>query len=218
MENFTKSGSTIVVFILAITFAVSACSTTGMQRSEDLQSSMKTVDDDIKEIVVQIDAIGASLDELSKPGQADVKRAYELYSENVSEIVGMEKDFSRHVNKMIENGETYFEEWDKNNAQYDNPELQRSSDERREELGRIYDRIAENNIGVREAFRTYVSDVNEIDSYLSNDLTSRGLSSISSLTDKTVQNGERLRNELRSLQSAIEDARSEMAQSGISMN
>lgn len=195
-----------------------SCSTTGMQRSVDVQSSMQTVDNDIKKTIVQLDAIGASLDELTKPGQADVKRAFELYSKNVSKIKDMEKDFDKHANELKESGNHYFSEWDKKDQKYDNPEIQKRSDQRRSALGNIYDKIAENSVGVKGAFKTYVSDVNQIQAYMSNDLTSKGISSIASLSDQTVRNGNFLKNELVNLQSAIEDARSEMTQSGISMN
>jgi hypothetical protein len=218
MKRINKPINIFAVLLLAVTFTVAACSTTGLQRSEDVQSSMKTVDNDIKLIIVQLDAIGASLDELTKPGQADVKRAFEVYEENVSKIEKMEKDFSKHADQMTANGKTYFEEWDKDKNRYDNPEIQRSSDERREALGLTYDRIGENSLGVKEAFRAYVSDVTEISSYISNDLTTRGITSIASLSDNTVRNGSRLKNELESLQSAIEDARAEMVQSGVTMN
>jgi len=218
MKTFTKPGNVIAVLLLAITITAAACSTTGMQRSEDVQSTMKTVDNDIKLIVVQLEAVGASLDELTKPGQADVKKAYNAYSKNVSKIEKMEQNFSKNADKMTESGKKYFEAWDNDKNQYDNPDIQRSSDERRASLGMIYDRIAENNKGVKEAFRSYVSDVSQIDSYMSNDLTTKGITSIASLSDKTVRNGNMLKYELEKLQSAIEDARAEMTQTGISLN
>ena len=218
MRRINKPFNVVAVLLLATTFTVAACSTTGLQRSEEVQSTMKTVDNDIKQIIVQLDAIGASLDELTKPGQADVKRAFELFEDNVSKIEKMEEDFSKHVNEMTEAGKTYFEEWDKDNNKYDNPEIQRRSDERREALGQTYDRIEENSVGVKEAFETYVSDVTEISSYISNDLTRRGITSIAPLADNTVRNGSRLKNELENLQTAIEDARAEMAQSGVAIN
>jgi len=96
------------------------------------------------------------------------------------------------------------------NQKYDNPDIQKRSDERRETLGNTYDKIAENNIGVKEAFRTYVSDINEIERFLSNDLTRDGINSISTISDNVVENGDHLRNELQNLQSAIEEARREM--------
>jgi hypothetical protein len=218
MKRNYKPGNAVAVFLMAIMFTAAACSTTGLQRSEDVQSDMRNVDNDIKLIVVQLDAIGSSLDELTKPGQADVKRAFDVYSNNVSKIEKMEKNFSKHADQMTKSGKKYFAAWDKDKNQYDNPDIQRRNDERRAELGKIYDRIGENNKGVKEAFRTYVSDVSEIESYISNDLTTKGITSIASISDRTVRNGSHLKNELVKLQKAIEDARAEMTQTGISMN
>jgi hypothetical protein len=218
MEKLITKGNTLLLVCLVTVFTVAACSTTGMQRSEEVQSTMQTVDNDIKLIIVQLDAIGASLDELIKPGQADVKKAFELYSRNVSKIEKMERNFAKHAAEMEASGKTYFAEWDKGGQKYDNPEIQKRSDERRAALGLIYDKIAQNNIGVKEAFRTYVSDVSEIETFLSNDLTSLGVDSISPIANKAVNNGRHLRSELSSLQIAIEDARAEMTQSGMAMN
>lgn len=198
---------------IAIAFTVAACSTTGMQRSQEVQSSMQTVDNDIKSIIVQLDAINSSLTELTKPGQADMKKAFDLFSENASKIKDMQKDFIAHAAEMEANGQEYFAEWDSDKQNYDNPDIQRKSNERREELRETYDMIAENNVGVKEAFKTYVSDINEIQRFLSNDLTSDGMDSISGTADDVVDNGTHLKNELRNLQNAIEETRIKMRQS-----
>lgn len=212
MKKFIDPRNSIFLFCVAIAFAVTACSTTGMQRSEDVQSTMQTVDNDIKLIIVQLDAIGASLDELTKPGQADKKRAFDLFSENTSKIKKMEKDFAKHAEEMEESGKTYFQTWDKDSQKYDNPEIQKRSDERRKELGNIYDKIEQNNVGIKDSFQTYVSDINEIERFLSNDLTNEGVDSISVISDKVINDGTHLKNELKNLQTAIEDARTEMRQ------
>jgi len=213
MKKLIISGNTILLFSLAMAFAISACSTTGLQRSDDVQSTMETVDNDIKSVVVQIDAIGASLDELTKPNQADLGKAFELFSENASKIKNMEQNFSKHAAEMEESGKAYFDAWESDIEEYDNAEIRQRSVERREALGETYDKIAENNVGVKEAFRTYVSDINEIERFLSNDLTGNGINSIKPISDDIVGNGSQLRNELRSLQSAIEEARMQMRRS-----
>lgn len=213
MKKLTTPFNSFLLFCLATVFTVTACSTTGMQRSEDVQSTMETVDNDIKLIVVQLDAINSSLDELTKPGQADMKMAFDLYSENACKIASMEKNFAKHASQMEASGKAYFSKWDKNGKQYDNADIQRQSDERRAALGKTYDKIAQNNVGVKEAFKTYVSDVNEIEEFLSNDLTSDGMTAITSTSDKIVSNGIELKNELQNLQSAIEEARIEMRRS-----
>lgn len=174
---------------------------------------MQAVDNDIKSIVVQLDGINSSLGELTKPGQADLKKAFEVFSENSSKIKKMEKDFAKDAAQMESSGKTYFESWDKNSQKYNNPDIQERSDERRAELSKTYDKIAQNNVGVKDAFKTYVSDMNEIERFLSNDLTSDGVDSITPIADKAVNNGSHLKNELQNLQSAIEEARIKMRQS-----
>lgn len=171
---------------------------------------METVDNDIQKIIVQLDAIEASLDELTKPGQADTKKAFDLFSDNASKIKKMEQEFYKHAAEMEASGKAYFKEWDSDKQSYDNAEIQRKSNERREALGETYDKIALNTIGVKEAFQTYVSDINEIQRFLSNDLTSDGMDSITPISDKVLNNGTQLKNELQNLQTAIENARAEM--------
>lgn len=212
MKNLIKPVNVFLLFCVAAVFTVAACSTTGMQRSQEVQSTMQTVDNDIKEIIVQLDAINNSLNELTKSGQADMKKAFDLFSDNASEIKEMEQEFAEHAEEMEESGEAYFSEWASDDQNYDNPDIQRRSDERREALSATYDKIAENNEGVKEAFRTYVSDINEIERFLSNDLTSDGMDAISNIANDVVENGAHLKNELQNLQAAIEDARAEMRQ------
>lgn len=210
MKKLRKTANPFLLISLATVFIAASCSTTGMQRSENLQSTMKTVDNDIKLVVVQLDAIGASLDGLTKPGQADTKKAFDVFSGNASKIKEMERNFTKHAAEMETSGKAYFKEWDSDKQNYDNTDIQRESNERRAALGETYDKIALNNIGVKEAFQTYVSDINEIQRFLSNDLTSEGMDSITPISDKVVNNGTQLKNELQNLQTAIENALAEM--------
>lgn len=210
MKPSLKPVNIFLMCCVATIFTLAACSTTGLQRSAEVQSSLQTVDNDIKLIVVQLDAIGNSLNELTKTGQADMKRAFDLFSNNASKIKRMEQDFEKHSAQMVADGKTYFSEWDSEKQNYNNADIQRQSDERRKTLGITYDKIAENNIGVKNAFLTYVSDINEIERFLSNDLTSEGINSITKIANKAVDNGSVLKNELQNLQNAVEDAREEM--------
>ncbi len=202
------------MLIVVVVLIISGCASTGIQRSEKATSTMQAMDDEIKLVVVHLEATGASLDELMKPGQSDVKKAFELYSDNVSKIEKLEKDFAKHAKEMKDRGAEYFDEWKTEGDKYENPEIQALSEQRRAELGEIYGKIAENSIGMNEAFKAYVSDVKEIQTYLSNDLTSKGIESIAPISRKAVTDGNRLKYEIKKLQTSIEEARKEMAQSG----
>jgi hypothetical protein len=173
------------------------------------------MDNDIKLVIVQLDATNASLDELTKPGQSDAKKAFDLYTDNISKIEKMEKDFAKHADEMKARGKDYFEEWQKEDTKYKNPQIQELSEQRRTELSEIYGRIAENSIGVKDAFKAYVSDIKEIQIYLLNDLTSKGIEAIVPISKKVVDDGDNLKYAIKNVQTAIDRARAEMSQSGM---
>ncbi|HKK44266.1 MAG TPA: DUF2959 family protein [Balneolaceae bacterium] len=200
-------------FIIAV-FIVAGCASTGMQRSKDTRTTMETMDNDIKSASLQLDATGASLDNLMRPNQTDVKQAFNSYKENVAKMEDMQKKFAKHAEQMKAKGIDYFEEWKKEGSEYKNPEIQRLSNERRAALGEVYGKIAENSIGVSEAFKTYVSDIKEIQTYLSNDLTPKGIEAISPTSTKVVSDGDSLKYAIQNVQTAIQNARAEMSQSG----
>lgn len=210
----TKNKSVRINYIILVIAAMSiiGCSSTGMQRSEKARTTMQTMDNDIKMVVVQLDATGASLDDLMRAGQTDVKKAFDLFTENTSKMEKMEKDFNKHADEMQKRGIDYFEEWEKDGNEYKNPDIQALSEQRRLELGEIYGRIAENSVGVKEAFKAYLSDCKEIQMYLSNDLTRKGIEAIVPISRQVVNDGDNLKYAIKNVQTAIDRARKEMYQ------
>jgi len=81
-------------------------------------------------------------------------------------------------------------------------------------LSDIYSEIPLKSIGVKEAFRAYVSDAKEIQVYLSNDSTSKGIEAITPISRSVATDGDNLKYTIQGLEGAIERARAEMSQSG----
>jgi hypothetical protein len=214
MKLRNQSAAFLFAMLLLAVISIAGCSSTGIQRSEKATTTMQTVDNDIKLAVVQLDATGESLNELTKPDQSDVRKAFDLYTDNVSKIEAMEKDFAKHADEMKARGKEYFEEWQKEGNEYKNPQIKKLSEQRRTELSDIYAGIAQSSIGVKDAFIAYVSDVKEIQSYLSNDLTSKGIEAIAPLSQKVVNDGANLKYTIKNVQTAIDNVRAAMAQSG----
>lgn len=211
-----KYQRTIIIIgsILIIVAMSGGCSSTGMERSEKTSTTMEAMDKDIEIVIEQLDKTGSSLEALIRPNQQDIKKSYDSFKENVSKMEDKEKDFIKHAEHMKKRGKEYFSEWEKDRDQYKNEQIQALSEQRRDELSSIYDRIAENSIGVKEAYKVYLSDIRELQMYLSNDLTSKGIEKISSVSNRIVTDGENLKFSLTNLQRAIDRARNEMTQSG----
>jgi len=212
MKLTNQSIAFIFTVLVIAVISLAGCSSTGIQRSEKATTTMQTMDNDIKLVVLQLDATGKSLEELTKYGQADVKKAFDLYTSNVSKMESLEKNFAKHADEMKARGKDYFEEWQKEDDQYKNSRIQELSEQRRLDLGEIYSKIAQNSIGVKEAFKAYISDVKEVQTYLSNDLTTKGIEAISPISWKVVNDGENLKYAIQNVQIAIDRARTEMSQ------
>jgi len=203
------------IILLAVTGFVAACSSTNnLQRAENMYSSLQTVDNNINEIVRQIDAVNSSLDDLVNTEPTDLRRSFNRYSENVNAIRNMERGLAENTERMKSNAQGYFNHWDEEGRQFTNPEIQARSDERRAELGDAYERVEANTVGISEAFQAYVTDIREIETFLSNDLTSQGIESMRSTANTSIRNGDNLKEELEELQIAIRDMRSKMDRNG----
>ncbi|MCB2204629.1 DUF2959 family protein [bacterium] len=212
MKPITRWNVRSSVLLLTMFVILAGCTSTGMERSDEATTTMQTVENDIQHIAAQLDATGISLDDLIAPGQSDVKKAFDAFTVNVEKIEKMENSFSAHADEMKARGKDYFAEWKKEGQTYSNPEIQALSDQRRSELGTVYGHIAHNSIGVKKAFKTYVSDVQEIRTYLSTDLTSKGIDAIAEVSRAVVRDGSELKSAIKTVQSAIETAKNEMAQ------
>lgn len=214
MKLSKKISAILIASSLIILISIIGCSSTGMQRSQQTSTTMETMDKDIKIVIGDLDATGASLEALMRPNQQEIKKTYDSFKENVTKIEKKESDFIKHSEEMKKRGKDYFAEWEKEGNTYKNAQIQELSEQRREELSIIYGQIAQNSVGVTEAFKTYLSDMREIQIYLSNDLTTKGVEAIAPISKRIVSEGDNLKYSLTNLQKAIDKAREEMSQSG----
>ena len=193
---------------------ISGCATTGSERAEKATTKMESVDGEIKEAVVQIDATSASLENLIKPGQTDVRSALATYSDNVTKMDRLGAKLIKHTDEMSARGKDYFDEWKKEGSTYSNPQIREISEKRSAELNTVFRRISESSIGIRGSFSSYMNDIKEIQSYLSTDLTDKGIASITPVAQKAIRDGSSLKSAIIPVLSALDSARSEMAQGG----
>ncbi len=204
----------LAITTLGILVAVGGCALTGNQRSTQTGVSMQAVEQDISRIIAQADATEASLEDLVKPGQPDVKKAFDKYSANVDDMESLEKRFFEHADKMSTQGKEYFAEWQVQGNAYTNPQIQALSEQRRADLSASFVQISESSVGVKGAFKSYMSDIREIQTYLSNDLTPKGVEAITPVAHQAIADGSGLKEAVHPVLSAIGQARAEMAQGG----
>jgi hypothetical protein len=185
-----------------------------MQRSETTSNTMQAVQNDYQQALVQVDATNASLDALLKAEPAALKTAFAAYSDNAARMDDKGKALMKHSEKMGAQGREYFDEWRKEGNTYTNPDIRKLSEERRARLMEDFDKIAANGAGVKGSLTAYLSDIRQIQTYLSNDLTPNGVTSITAVAEKTMADGGNLKSAVQPVLSAIEVAKGELSQEG----
>ena len=200
----------ITTLLLGTSAFLGGCATTGMDRSEKVTNSIRDVDTEIRKLIVQIDVTNLSLDNMVNGSTQDLKKNFDIYTDNVSKL---ENNGNREIKRMDEmkaNSREYFAEWEKQGSTYSNPEIRDLSDERRANLAAVYARVPESAAGVRGAYFDYLKDLKEIQIYLSNDLTPKGIEAITPVTKKSAQHKDNLKSSLRPVIAALDEIKSEM--------
>ena len=208
LRNYSLSFFTMLLLGTAV--FLGGCATTGMDRSVKASNSIKEVDSDIRKMLVQADVTAAALDSLVRVGQPDVKKSFDTYSDNLANLESQGKVVLKHIEEMKLRNKEYFTEWEKQGDVYTNPQISALSEERRIKLAEIYAQVHTAGGGVRNAYLAYQTDLKEIQRFLSNDLTPKGIETITPVVNKTSQDLDVLRESIKPVISALDGIKAEL--------
>ncbi len=198
--------------ILGAALLLTGCATTGNQRSANTRATMKDVEQDYIRSSEQVDVTRGSLEGIVNPNQVDEKKAFDRYSNDVSKMGNLEKRLNKQGDQMRVQQKDYFEEWRMQGNTYTNPRIQALSEQRRADLTAVFANIAESSVGVKGALKAYMSDLRQIRTYLSTDLTPKGIESITPTVQQAIVDGDNLKEAIKPVLSSMDDARGELAQ------
>lgn len=208
--KLSRSLAIIATLILGSATFLGGCATTGMDRSTKTSNSIRDVDSEIRKVIAQIDVTASSLDALVMPGQQDLRKAFNRYSDNVDKLDHEGKRMLKRMDEMRAHSKEYFSEWEKQGSAYTNPEISALSEERRVKLAEIYARVPAASVGVKSAYLSYLANLKEIKVYLSNDLTPKGIETIDPVAKKAVQDMDVLKSSFQPLLAALDEIQAEL--------
>jgi len=210
MKLKNHSLAVFTMLLLGASAFLSGCATTGMDRSVKTSNSIQEVDNEIRKMIVQIDVTGTSLDSLVMAGQPDLKKSFNTYSDNLVKLDKEGKKVLKRVEEMKSLRTEYFEEWEKQGDAFTNPQIRELSEERRSRLAGIYAQVPAAGAGIKGSYHAYLTDLKEIQQYLSNDLTPKGIEAIAPVAKKSIQDREALKESLKPVISALDEIKAEL--------
>lgn len=198
--------------ILAL-FILSGCASSNPERSEQSQeviSTLNTAQEQLNRLASQLDETEMSLENISNLNDSNVEEEYNSFSNHLSTLSDVKDEFNDIMDELRSNTNDYISNLQDEARGFDNEQLRRSSEDRRQELNEVFNEILTNGGDTSRMLEKYISDANEIETYLSSDLSSRGAQSVSSSRESVMDTGEELRETIYRMQQSIAQAKQEM--------
>lgn len=180
----------------------------------EVGSNMEQVDADLRDAVMQVDTVDASIDTLLG-AEGALNSAFARYSRNVEEMERVGEELEQHVDAMRTQGFDYFAEWREQTTDVSNPDVVDISEARHEESRAAFTELTRSGVDVKRTLQTYISDLRDIETYLSNDLTPAGVKAIEPVAEQARKDGEALQEAIEPMLNALNKARSTMDLSAV---
>jgi septal ring factor EnvC (AmiA/AmiB activator) len=190
-------GARFGLVLLLVALVSAACATTGFQRSTNIADTMAKQTQVIQEAKPQVDAMLASLEDLTR-AQGDMRPAFKKFSETLNETEKVATRTRKTAQTIREKEAEYFAEWQTQSEQIANPQIKAATQARQTEVKTKLSGLSQTGRRAGDLYDPFISNMKDIRTYLSNDLTTGGVKKIEPTIEKARRDG-------AALQKALDD-------------
>ncbi len=162
----------------------------GNERASSTVSSIKQSRAEIVEAKNEIGTASANLNLIIH--QADLKPAFDGFTDNVAKIKTQEKRMRTQREKMQANSEEYLREWQTEVAQFSNDDLKRANIDRQADVKKQFAETTRAYQELNDLYTPFLKNLSEIQLSLSHDLTPAEAKSIKPVAETAMADGEKV--------------------------
>jgi hypothetical protein len=162
----------VVVLLL---YALAGCSTSPVERKENVTSSVADVRSELLKTRGQIDQTLNSLQQLMIASPATIASAYKQYAQDVEALKKEARQMERDAAEMRNQSERWLADWQKSQRDIQNAELKRVSEQRRNEVARRFQNINAAFDQAQAAFAAFLKNLDDVKTAVGNDLSPQGV-------------------------------------------
>jgi len=169
--------------------AFQASAAAGYKLADKVGNSIADFRDEIVDVKREVDATLASMDKIVADATVDPRKAFKEFDKAVPRIDSAAGKAKKQATDMREKGKDYFEKWEKELAGVNDPDIRRLAEERKVKLQATFAIIRSSMEPVRDQFNSWLTDLKDLQKYLSNDLTIGGIDAAKELMAKNKAEG-----------------------------
>jgi hypothetical protein len=174
---------------LAIGLAVvlAGCASAGYRRSEQTAFSLQSSANRIERAGLQVQLAVATLNDLINNPQPDLRPQFEKFSAAVGKADSLVTSIREADETLQARSTVYFDNWDQELAAIQNDDIRASGQARKLEVLSRCNNVRNNCLTAQTQASPLLSDLNDIQRFLSSDLTPGGLTAIRDATVRVNQ-------------------------------
>ncbi|MBF0386466.1 MAG: DUF2959 family protein [Candidatus Omnitrophica bacterium] len=185
--------------------SVVGCATTGYEKAASTATALNRSAEITARGNVLIDETLSTLNDLVLNPNLDLRKQFKAFNSAVNELGLTARDVTVKDEQMKLQGAAYFKDWDKEMAMIKNEDIRHRSEARKNEVAAQFDRITQRYDAAKAAFIPYMSDLRDVQKFLSVDLTSGGLSAIKDVAARATSHAVPLKDAISKLSVEFQD-------------
>ena len=160
------------------------CSSDAKPQSAKAASSIADVRKELTAGRKQVETTVAALNGVQS-AQGDLRPAVGNLNKQIAATEKMSADMAKRAAGMRAKSAEYQKKWREERAGIDNPDLKAAADARAEKIKNRYATITEHAHAAREAYQPFLSNIKEVQTYLTNDMTRAAVDAAKPAFDKS---------------------------------
>jgi hypothetical protein len=169
------SGQGLAFLVVGLLLAGCATQKTGYQQADRTSKRVADFSDQVLEMRVAVDEVTRTLAGLVEAPAAEPRKAFRQFTRAVDRLEAADAKANRRADQMRAEGREFFSGWEQEVQSIQNDELRAAAQERRAHLDGEFRSISRVIVELRDVFRPWVKDVNDLRTVLGRDLTVSGI-------------------------------------------
>jgi hypothetical protein len=161
----------------------------GYQQADRTGAGIAEYRDEVVNVKEAVDDTLQAMDQIEVTANTDPRKAFEVFSGKLATLDTAAAKATKRGQDMNAQGKAYFEHWEQQLAELHNPQIKQLAQERKAKLWDAFNSIQTVAGPLKAQFNPWLSDVKDLQKYLSNDLTIAGVDAARSQFVKTKADG-----------------------------
>lgn len=161
--------------VVLLSYMLAGCSTSPVERKENVTSGVADVRAGLLATRGQIDQTLNSLQQLVAASPSNISQAYKQYAQDVETLKKQARQMQSDAAGMRSQSGRWLASWQKSQRDMQNAELKRISEQRRNEVAARFQNINAAYDQAQAAFTAFLKNLDDVKTAVGNDLTPQGV-------------------------------------------